>query len=163
MMQPWHIRINGRSISLGKSVHVIAGSDRPVSLTTWALEGAAGERQGQINIGDYVLICPGVRIDSGSSVTIADNCMLAASVYITDADWHGLYDRTEVIGASEAVVLDDNVWVGDGATICKGVHIGQNAIIGAGAIVTRDVPANTVVAGNPASEVKQLDADRAIT
>lgn len=157
MMQPWHIRISGRAITLGRSVHVIAGPDRPVSLTTWALEGDAGERQGRISIGDYVLICPGVRIDSGCSIDIHDNCMLAAGVYVTDADWHGLYDRTEVIGASGPVVLEDNVWVGDGATICKGVRIGRNAIIGAGAVVTRDVGENTVVAGNPAREVKQLD------
>lgn len=163
MMQPWHIRISGREIRLGKSAHIIAGADRPVSLTTWALTGESGERQGRINIGDYVLLCPGVRIDSGCEVSIADNCMLAAGVYITDADWHGLYDRTQVIGASGAVCLDDNVWVGDGATICKGVRIGRNAVVGAGAVVTRDVPANTVVAGNPATEVKKLDADKNIT
>lgn len=163
MMQPWHIRISGRAITLGKSTHVIAGADRPVSLTTWALEGEAGDKQGRITIGDYVLLCPGVRIDSGCEVTIADNCMLAAGVYITDADWHGLYDRTEVIGACAPVILADNVWIGDGVTICKGVNIGRNAVVGAGAVVTKDVAANTVVAGNPASEVKQLDPHEPIT
>ncbi len=163
MMQPWHVRISGRAISLGRCAHVIAGADRPVSLTTWALHGDAGERQGEISIGDFVLLCPGVRIDSGCKVTISDNCMLAAGVYITDADWHGLYDRTEVIGASAPVTLEDNVWVGDGATICKGVHIGRNAVVGAGAVVTRDVAENSVVAGNPAAEVKRLDPQRPIT
>jgi carbonic anhydrase/acetyltransferase-like protein (isoleucine patch superfamily) len=57
------------------------------------------------------------------------------------------------------VVIADNVWLGDGAIVCKGVTIGTNSIIGAGAVVVRDIPANTVAAGNPAQVVKTLDPD----
>jgi acetyltransferase-like isoleucine patch superfamily enzyme len=55
------------------------------------------------------------------------------------------------------VRIRDNVWVGMGAVILKGVEIGENSVVAAGAIVTRSVPANVVVAGNPAVVVKQLE------
>lgn len=160
VMKPWFVQVSGRSIAVGKAPHIIAGRDRPVSLTTWTINRDGVEIGGRIDIGDFVLFCPGVRIDSGAHIQIGDNCMFAANAYVTDADWHGLYDRTEVIGNAAKVMLDDNVWIGDGATVCKGVHIGENSIVGAGAVVTKDVPANVVVAGNPASIVKELDPTR---
>lgn len=156
VLKPWHVRLHGKQIRIGQQPHIIAAADRPVSLTTWSYEA----HQGQIDIGDYVLICPGVRIDSAVSVRIGANCMLAANSYITDADWHDQYDRTQAVGTNAAVELGDNVWVGDGAMICKGVSIGANAIIGARALVNRDVPANAIVAGNPARVVKTLDTTR---
>ncbi len=82
---------------------------------------------------------------------------------IHDNDGHPLDParrrRGEPIRSEEtaAVVLGDNVWVGAGATILKGVQIGNDAVIGTGAVVTSDVPAGAVVAGNPARIVKQLD------
>jgi len=54
------------------------------------------------------------------------------------------------------------VWIGDSAMICKGVHIGENAVIGAGSIVVKDIPANAIAAGNPASVIRYLDADKPI-
>ena len=83
--------------------------------------------------------------------------MLAASAYITDADWHDIYDRSRPIGNRAPVVLGENVWVGDGAAVCKGVTIGNNSVIGAGAVVARDIPANSIAVGNPARVVKELD------
>ena len=56
--------------------------------------------------------------------------------------------------------IGDNVWLGDGSVVLKGVTIGENSVVAARAIVTRDVPANVVVAGNPARVVKELDPDR---
>ena len=156
VLKPWHVRLHGSNIRIGQQPHIIAAADRPVSLTTWSYE----DHQGHIDIGDFALICPGVRIDSAVSIKIGASCMLAANSYITDADWHDQYDRTQPVGSNAAVVLQDNVWVGDGAMICKGVSIGENAIIGARALVNRDVPANAIVAGNPARVVKTLDTDR---
>ena len=59
--------------------------------------------------------------------------------------------------------IGDNVWLGDHATVLKGVTIGENSVVAARAVVTRDVPANVVVAGNPAKVVKELDPERGFT
>jgi len=157
VMKPWHVKLHGEHIRIGEAIHIIAASDRPVALTTWHFE----DDQGHITIGDYCLICPAVRIDSAVSVEIGHNCMLAAGAYLSDADWHDLYDRTRPVGNSAPVVLKDNVWIGEGAMVSKGVTIGENSIVGARALVTRDVPANTVVGGNPAQVLKSLDANAA--
>ena len=155
-MKPWNLRLHGGRIHVGKQVHLVTVAERKVRLCTWE----HGQHRGQIHIGDYVLICPGVRIDSALEVRIGNSSMLAAGVYITDANWHGIYDRTEVIGTARQVVLGENVWIGDGATLCKGVRIGDDSIVGAGSVVVHDVPAGCIVAGNPAAVVRKLDADR---
>ena len=87
--------------------------------------------------------------------------MFATHSYVTDADWHDLYDRTAAPGGTAEVVLGDNVWIGDSAIVCKGVHIGDNTIVGAGAVVAGDLPANSIAVGNPARVIKQLDPGRA--
>ena len=159
IMKPWFLKIYGKEISFGKSVHVITAADRNVRLTTWEMN----DHQGRIDIQDYVLICPGVRIDSALSVEVGASTMLAAGAYITDADWHDIYDRTQAIGRSAPVKLAANVWVGDGATICKGVSIGENSVIGAGSVVTSNIPANVIAAGNPARVIKELDPSEKLT
>jgi len=88
---------------------------------------------------------------------MGDACMIAHGAYISDADWHGIYDRAKPVGKTKPVVFEDNVWIGDSAIICKGVRIGKNSIIGAGAVVTKDVPPNSIFAGNPAILVKKLE------
>ncbi len=157
-MQPWHVELFGGPITVGRYATVIATIDKKVRLSVWPEKSGGGG----IHIGDYNLICPGVRISSAVQIVIEDNCMLASGVYVTDADWHGVYDRVS-FGKAEAVHLSKNVWVGDGAVICKGVTIGQNSIIGAGAIVVDSIPAHCIAAGNPAAVVKQLDPDERFT
>jgi acetyltransferase-like isoleucine patch superfamily enzyme len=153
-MKPWHIRIHGARIELGEQVHIVAASDRKVRLCTWQFE----QHQGSITIGDYALLCPGVRIDSASNVTIGASCMIASGSYLSDADWHDIYDRARPIGTTRPIVLEENVWIGDGAIVCKGVTIGRNSVVGAGAVVTGDMPGNAVIAGNPARVVRELDS-----
>jgi len=94
---------------------------------------------------------------AAEKILIGDSCMIAHGAYISDADWHGIYDRAEPVGKTKPVILEDNVWIGDSAIICKGVRIGKNSIIGAGSVVTKDVPPNTIYAGNPAKFVKAID------
>ena len=155
IMKPWHLKLYGANIRFGEAVHVITARDRTVRLTTWSHDDGVGE----IEVQDYALICPGVRIDSASRVVIGPNTMLAAGVYVTDADWHGIYDRPRPIGKTAPVVLEDNVWIGDGAVVGKGVTIGANSIVGAGAVVTKSLPANVIAAGNPAVIVRELNPD----
>ncbi len=119
--------------------------------------------RGAITIGDYVMISPGTRISAAEQITIGHSVMMASGVYITDADWHGVYDRTERAEAVTPVIIHDNVWLGDRCTVLKGVTIGENSIVAAAAVVTADVPANVVVAGNPARVVKQLDPAQGFT
>ena len=68
-----------------------------------------------------------------------------------------------LVYAVSGIFIDANVWVGDSAIICKGVHLGENCIIGVGSVVVDDVPANTIAAGNPAKVVKTLDPDETLT
>ena len=61
--------------------------------------------------------------------------------------------------AAEPITIEDNVWLGGGVIILPGVTIGENTVVGAGAVVTRDLPANVVAAGNPARVIRQLDEE----
>ena len=151
--KPWYVQIRGFSVSAGPFFHIVADRARPVEICGW---GSADEH-GAVVLGAHCLILPGVRIQSAARIEIGDDCMIAAGAYITDADWHGLYDRTHEGGARAPVVLGNNVWIGEGACVLKGVTIGENSVVGARAVVAEDVPANVVVAGNPARVVKELD------
>ncbi|MGW8304099.1 MAG: acyltransferase, partial [Desulfobacterales bacterium] len=93
---------------------------------------------------------------------IGENCMLASGVYVTDSDWHDIYNRL-ALGKTASVDIADNVWIGDSAIVCKGLSIGENSIIGAGAVVVHSIPANCIAAGNPAQVVKHLDPAESFT
>jgi acetyltransferase-like isoleucine patch superfamily enzyme len=157
-INPRYFLVNGPRIRIGSHLHTMATRERPISITTYP-DPAQTSR---ITLGSYCIILPGVRLTAATSITAGNNCMFATNCYLTDADWHDHYDRTSAPGKTASIVLGDNVWIGDSALVCKGVTIGDNSIVGAGAVVTRDVPANTVVAGNPARPVKQLDPEQAI-
>ena len=154
-MKPWHVEIFGGPVILGDYAHVIAAPDKKVRLTVWSNLGG----QGRIIIGNYSLLCPGVRISAGQDISIGDSCMMAQGAFITDSDWHGIYDRSLSVGQSAPVRIGDNVWIGDSAMVCKGVTIGENSIVGAGSVVLKDVAPNVIVGGNPASVLKSLDPE----
>ncbi len=152
-MKPWYVQVFGWPVDLGDFATVISTPDRRVRLTVWGRE----KNDGFISIGRYSLLCPGVRMSAATGITIGDSCMMASNVYITDSDWHGVYDRADYIGATGHVTIGNNVWLGDSSIVCKGVSIGDNSIIGAGSVVTRDIPDNVIAAGNPAKVIKKLD------
>ena len=79
-------------------------------------------------------------IAAATEIKIGKGCMFANGSYISDADWHGIYKRAEPVGSTKKVELKDNVWIGDRAVVGKGVTIGENSIVAAGAIVVKDVP-----------------------
>ena len=157
-MRPWYVEIFGAPITVGDFPTVIAAPDGRVRLSVWRDNNYAGK----ISIGDYVMLCPGTRISSAAAISIADNCMIAGHVYITDCDWHDVYNRI-AIGKAKPIRIEKNVWLGDSAIVCKGVTLGANSVIGAGAVVVADTPGNTIAAGNPARVVRQLDPAEPIT
>ncbi|WOG27279.1 acyltransferase [Endozoicomonas sp. 8E] len=156
VVHPSTVNVHGAGISIGRFVHLISIRHNPVSLSTWSGRGI----QGNIKIGDHCLISPGTTLSSAASISIGDNCMLAADCYISDSDWHGLYNRLRPFRCSKPIVLEDNVWVGHGAKVGKGITIGENSVVAAGAVVVKDVPPNTVVGGNPAKVIKKLNPQR---
>ena len=153
-----YLHVNGEGISVGDFATFISAPDSHIHLTTWNADKYAGK----IEIGDFCLFSPGVRISAATKIKIGNSCMFANSAYVSDSDWHGIYDRALPVGQSKKVVLEDNVWIGDGAIVSKGVTIGKNSIVGARTVVIKDVPPNVIVAGNPAKIVKELDSQEKI-
>ncbi|MFP4195028.1 MAG: acyltransferase [Desulfobacterales bacterium] len=157
-VRPWNIKIFGAPITIGNYANILATSDSKVRLTVWP----AQKGMGRISIGDCCLICPGVRISSAAEIMIDDSSMIAGNAFITDADWHGKYDRVNTIGPLKPVFIRKNVWIGDSTIVCKGVTIGENSIIGAGSVVVKNIPPNVIAAGNPARVVRELDTEKPV-
>lgn len=152
-LNPRYIEIIGPNLRAGKHAHFNAERAYPVKLCAWF----SGERLGRIDIGDHVLISPGTRIISSIGISIGSNTMIASGCYVSDSDWHSLYDRTAEQGAAAPIMLEENVWLGVNVVVGKGVTIGRNSVIGAGSVVTKNIPPNVVAAGNPAIVRKELD------
>ncbi|MFT6288131.1 MAG: acetyltransferase-like isoleucine patch superfamily enzyme [Alcanivorax sp.] len=159
VMKPWYVHISGPNIEIGECFTAIGEPMHRVEVGVWGR--SSGE--GAISIGNGVLMSPGTRLSASDKITIGDGVMMANGTYITDSDWHTVYDRTQRDERATPVVIEDNVWLGDHATVLKGVTVGENSVIAARAVVTRDIPANVIAAGNPAKVVKELDPDRKIT
>lgn len=90
-------------------------------------------------------------------IIIGDNCQLAPNVAIYTAG-HPIHPDTRNSGYEygKDVVIGDNVWLGGSAVVCPGVHIGSNTVIGAGSVVTHDIPDWSVAAGNPARVIRSI-------
>lgn len=153
---PRSLVIFGRNIHLGKFAQIICSSDNKIRFTSWPSKKSHAE----IIIGDYCLMAPGTRISAAQSIRIGDNCMLAANVYISDSDWHGIYNRIRPFRCTKPVTIENNVWLGERVIVNKGVTIGENSVIGAGSVVTKNIPANVVAAGNPARVIKPINPQR---
>jgi len=123
----------------------------------------------ELVIGDNAFIGHNCAFLIAESIRVGDRCLFAGGARVSDYDGHPIdadeRGRNLPTPASQirAVVIANDVWVGAGAHILKGVRIGERAIVGAGAVVTKDVPADTVVAGNPAKVVKTIERGPATT
>lgn len=156
VVSPMSAEIFGNNINVGSFLHLISSKDNPVRLTTWRGKGI----DGKITVGNYCLMSPGTTITAADSIVIGDNCMFAAGCYVADSDWHGLYNRLRPFRCTKPIVLKNNVWIGHGAKVGKGVTIGENSVVAAGAVVSKDVPDNVVVGGNPAKVIKTINPER---
>ena len=130
------------------------------------------------SVGEGVDIRPPLRVDYGHNITIGDgswvnfgltaldvapivigqdvligpNCSLYTAIPPTEPG-----PRRAKWESAAPITLGDNVWLGGSVVVCPGVTIGENSIIGAGAVVTRDIPANSIAVGNPARVIRALD------
>lgn len=128
-------------------------------LTAWG-----GDSYGEIKIsvGDNCSIGSYCHISALKKIKIGNKVLIGKWVSIVDND-HGLTDKDSLlipplnrqIVSKGPITIGDNVWIGDKATILSGVKIGNNAVIAANAVVTKDVPAYSVVAGNPARVIRR--------
>jgi len=111
-----------------------------------------------IYIGDHVYLNVLCTILDCNEVHIGHHVMIGPAVQIYTAA-HLLQAETRIQGweVAKAIVIEDNAWLGGGAIILPGVRIGRNAVVGAGAVVSRSVSANTVVAGNPARVIREIE------
>jgi maltose O-acetyltransferase len=139
-------------IAIGDGVNAWARAEANI-LTTY-------EPGALISIGNNVRL-NGAGIQAASRVTVGDDCILG-SCTIVDTDHHSVHVDRRRPGAevqSRPIVIGRNVWVAGAAAILKGVTIGDDSVVGYGAVVTGDVPAGVVVAGNPARVVRNLYED----
>ena len=95
-----------------------------------------------------------------AKVRIGDNCQFAPNVSIYTAG-HPIHpvSRNSLYEYGKEVIIGDNVWIGGNTVICPGVHVGSNTVIGAGSVVTRDIPDWCVAAGNPCRVIRKITDD----
>lgn len=111
-------------------------------------------RAHMVQIGKRVIIMPGCLMMSAGGITIDDDAQIAANVQLISNN-HDLTDRMVI--TCKPVHICRRAWIGAGASIMPGVTVGENSVVGAGSIVTKDVPANCIVAGNPARIIRYID------
>ncbi|MFO1022638.1 MAG: DapH/DapD/GlmU-related protein [Planctomycetales bacterium] len=126
---------------------------------------------GNISIGSHTTIRYHTIVGSAVDISIGNYCIISNHVHIYDHNSHPTdpADRMRMLetgfygdawdwkhSAKKPIVIEDNVWIGFGAVVLKGVRIGEGSIVAACAVVTRDIPSYSVAAGNPARVVKTL-------
>jgi maltose O-acetyltransferase len=154
-----NFRTNGRlviigpgRVEIGDDVNAWAHAEKNV-LITFA-------RDSRIRIGSGTRL-NGAGIQARTRITVGRRCILGSTLLL-DTDHHPLdpdrrHDPTAPV-ASAPIAIGDNVWLGGQSAVLKGVTIGDNSVVAFRAVVASDVPANVVVAGNPARIVRRLDS-----
>jgi maltose O-acetyltransferase len=108
-----------------------------------------------ISIGDHTFINYGSSISAYEQVKIGRHCLLGHHTLILDRNEHGVEHR-EVVPPSAPVVIEDHVWIGSRSIILPGIFVGHHSVVGAGSVVTKDIPANCLAVGNPARVVRRF-------
>ena len=125
---------------------------------------------GKVILGKWSKVGMNTNINCVNHIEIGDDTAIADNVTIVDHNYHpvnpddrrymrhtphGSRERQPMYSANAPIIIGKNVWIGNGVRICKGVTIGDNSVVGACSIVTKDIPANCVAVGNPAKIVKE--------
>jgi acetyltransferase-like isoleucine patch superfamily enzyme len=122
-----------------------------------AVVGESSDRKAILRIGVDSGVSDRTKINVSQSVIIGNHCSIGWDCDIWDTDWHRVnYLDRESNSLSKPVVIEDHVWIGSRSIIMKGVTIGSDSVIGAGSVVNKDVPQNSLVAGHPARVIRKI-------
>ena len=151
---------------IGPRVVLQIGRKGRIELGRWSWVGHGTKircHEGVVSIGAKTVLGQECTISAYQHVSIGRECVIADRVMLIDFD-HGMVEVDRPIRLQgiykRDVNVGNNVWIGYGACILRGVTVGDNAVIGTNAVVTRDVPANAVVGGVPARVIRMRDEPR---
>jgi len=152
--------MNSSSLSIGDDFHLISCARRS-AINQFSRAQFTAFPGASIELGRHVGL-NGTTISSKRSISIGDDTMIAANTIIVDSDFHTLWPpkdrwKTTTSLSDREVVIGKNVWIGMNCLILKGTVIGDNSIIGAGSVVSGEIPANALAVGNPARVIKFLN------
>ena len=108
----------------------------------------------EVTIGERTAIGDRTEIHCGHKVTIGSQVAISWDVIFLESDYHSIGGGE---GVPRPIIIEDGVWIGTRCIILKGVTIGKNSVIGAGSVVTKSIPANSIAAGNPARVIRTIE------
>jgi acetyltransferase-like isoleucine patch superfamily enzyme len=147
-------KVRNGSITIGKnSTFRSYATSNLIGVNRPCIVSAIGNDKPIVEIGNNCGFS-GTVIGAFNKIVLGNNVRCGANTLITDSDWHLDDPRS---GKPSPVYIADNVWLGVNVMVLKGVSIGENTIIGANSVVTKDIPANVVAAGNPCKVLKKID------
>lgn len=152
------VTTRGKPLIIAKGTVIIG--DRVVLWSIFNRTIISIHAKAKLQIGDYTRI-NGVHIAAKSSIKIGKNVRIGPYTIIMDSDFHDIQEHS-VEGKSEPIIIGDNTWIASRVIILKGVTIGEGAVIAAGAVVTKDVPAYSMVAGVPAVVVREINDTKTV-
>ncbi len=119
----------------------------------------ARHRESYLEIGSHNIFSNNVSIIATEKIIIGNDCLIGDRVTIVDSDFHAIDPlfRKKKAGPSKPVNIGNNVWIGTGAMVLKGVVIGDNSVIGAMSLVNKSIPADCIAAGNPARVIRRIE------
>ncbi len=112
----------------------------------------------EVTIGERTAIGDRTEIHCGHKVTIGKQVAISWDVIFLESDYHSVGGGE---GVPRPIIIEDGVWIGARCIILKGVTIGKNSVIGAGSVVTKSIPANSIAAGNPARVIRTIEGEAA--
>jgi acetyltransferase-like isoleucine patch superfamily enzyme len=112
-----------------------------------------------IRVGARVFINQNCTFYSLAEITVGDDVMIGPNVSLITSEHPVAPSQRRAFLLGKPITIGNGVWIAAGATVIGGVTIGENAVVAAGSVVTRDVPANTLVAGNPARVIRSIEGE----
>jgi acetyltransferase-like isoleucine patch superfamily enzyme len=151
----------------GLEVQIAPGAEVEFGRFVWLGDGTKVRcHEGLVEIGEKTVVGQECTISAYQRVRIGQQCVIADRAMFIDFD-HGVVEVERPIRSQgiykRDVIVGSNVWIGYGACVLRGVSVGDNSIVGTNSVVTKDVPANAVVAGIPARVIRMREAPQGLS